>query len=385
MRLLLTLFFILLPWVSETNGAAAFDTFDRDILRGIELLYNGETDTAEDLFRNVLERKPEDPAGHFYMAMVTWSRLTIGFWSREMVQQYIERIDRTISAAKAAIEDGNSDAYTYFFLGGALGFKGRFYLMERKWLSSFSLASDAVDALRKCSSMDPSNKDVLLGLGIFDYYTAKLSGVMRFFTFLLVHKGDREEGLRKLHQAAQEAAYSSTEAKSVLLHIYLYLEDDRQKALLLGKELAARYSGSRLYKYLEGVAHIRLNMDEGYKEVAAEMRAAVEKAGSGKKGGLWIRQSLYLDATYSLSRGNYEEARRKLDEILTMQDPVNDPLMIAYPLLKKGVSYDLEGAREKALDFYSRVMNMENGAGAQFLAEKFIKKPAQKNDPFIGY
>ncbi|PKN30050.1 MAG: hypothetical protein CVU64_05285 [Deltaproteobacteria bacterium HGW-Deltaproteobacteria-21] len=385
MKLLLTLFFILLQGFPEASGAAAFEKVDQDILRGIELLYDGETDEAEDVFRSVLAKKPQDPAGYFYMAMVTWSRLATGFWSREMVQQYIERIDRTISVARAVVQDGNPDSFTYFFLGGALGFKGRFYLMERKWLSSFNLASDAVEALKTCSSMDPSNKDVLLGLGIFDYYTAKLSGVMKFLTFLLVHRGDREEGLRKLNQAAQEATYSSFEAKSVLVHIYLYLEDDRHKALLLARELATRFQRSRFFKYLEGVACVRLDRDDEYREVAAAMRASAERADSGMKAALWIRQSLYLDATHDLFRGNHKEARRKLDAILSMQDPVNDPLMIAYPLLKKGVSYDLEGARKTALGYYEQVMNMENGAGAQFLAEKFIKKPALKNDPFIGY
>jgi len=385
MKLLLTLFFILLTWIPDAIGAAAIKGVDQDIVRGIELLYNGETDTAEDLFRKVLEKNPEDPAGHFYMAMVTWSRLTTGFWSRAMVEQYTARIDRSIAAARAVIEDRKADAFTYFFLGGALGFKGRFYLMERKWLSSFSLASDAVEALKICSSMDPANRDVLLGLGIFDYYTAKLSGFMKFLTFLLVHKGDRQEGLRKLHVAAQEAVYSSFEAKSVLLHIYLYLEDDRQKALPLARELAGRFRGSRFFKYLEGVAYIRLNMDERYKEVAAAMRDAAEKEKTGTKAGLWIRQSLYLEASHDLFSGNHEEARRRLDRILSMQDAVNDPLMVAYPVLKKGVSYDLEGRRETALEYYHQVMNMENGAGAQFLAEKFIKNPASKTDPFIGY
>jgi len=385
MKLLLALLFALLAWPTEAGATTAFQEPDQDILRGIELLYEGETDSAEDLFRKVLKKKPEDPAGHFYMAMVTWSRLATGFWSREMVEQYTERIDRTISVARAVVEDRKADAFTYFFLGGALGFKGRFYLMERKWLSSFNLASDAVEALKTCRSMDPSNKDVLLGLGIFDYYTAKLSGFMRFLTFLLIHRGDRQEGLRKLHEAAQEAVYSSFEAKSVLLHIYLYLEDDRRKALPLARELAGRFQGSRFFKYLEGVAYLRLNMDEKYKEVAAAMRAAAVKAGPGIKADSWIRQSLYLDATNDLFRGNHEEARRKLDRILSMQDAVNDPLMAAYPLLKKGVSHDLEGRRETALDYYNQVMNMENGAGAQFLAEKFIKNPASKTDPFIGY
>ena len=68
-----------------------------------------------------------------------------------------------------------------------------------------------------------------------------------------------------------------------------------------------------------------------------------------------------------------------------MPDPETDPYMIAWPLLKRGAIYDLEGQREKAVELYTRVIEMENGAGAQFVAEKFIKKPAKAKDPMLGY
>ena len=66
-------------------------------------------------------------------------------------------------------------------------------------------------------------------------------------------------------------------------------------------------------------------------------------------------------------------------------DPLTDPAMIAWPLIKTGMSYDFEGYRDKALVYYKRVLEMDNGAGAQFLAEKYIDAPPEKGDPFIGY
>jgi hypothetical protein len=59
--------------------------------------------------------------------------------------------------------------------------------------------------------------------------------------------------------------------------------------------------------------------------------------------------------------------------------------MIAWPILKKGMSYDLEGKRDTALGLYRQVLKMENGAGAQFLAEKCIDAAPRKGDPFLGY
>ena len=75
----------------------------------------------------------------------------------------------------------------------------------------------------------------------------------------------------------------------------------------------------------------------------------------------------------------------KLNSILDDSDPENDPLMIAWPVLKIGMSFDLEGKRDKACDYYRKVVGMKNGAGAQFLAKKMLEKGPEKDDPFICY
>jgi tetratricopeptide (TPR) repeat protein len=99
----------------------------------------------------------------------------------------------------------------------------------------------------------------------------------------------------------------------------------------------------------------------------------------------WERRSLYLEAAYNLYHEHYRDARKKLEIILNGKDLLNDPEMIAWPVLKIGMSYDLEGNREEAIKYYRRVLDMENGAGAQFLAKKLLEDPPKKNDPFIGY
>ena len=359
---------------------------NHDIIKGIELLYDWKFDDAENLFRKVVAEKPNDPAGYFYLAMVTWSRLASGFWSPEVVQEYGDRIDEAISIAKTKINDGKADSFTYFYLGGALGFKGRFHLMQQKWLSSFFLALEAIKALETCQDMDPQNKDVLLGLGIFDYYTARLSGVLKFLSYLLIHEGNKEEGLRKLHIAAEEAVYSFLEAKSLLLHIYLFLEENRyQKALVLAQELAEKFKEAPRNKYLEGVAHIRLGNEKQYLEVLEYLRKRASNEKSRERALIWERFTYYLEATHFLVRLQTDKARSKLDAILSQPDPQLDPIMLAWPLLKKGMSYDVEGNREEAIKFYRQILEMRNGAGAQFLAQRYLDEPVQRGDPFFAY
>ncbi|MDY7034725.1 MAG: hypothetical protein SV375_00985 [Thermodesulfobacteriota bacterium] len=357
---------------------------NKDITRGIEFLYDWEFDQAENIFQKVIARNQKDPIGYFYSAMVTFARLASGFWTPEVVQEYGERIDRAISVARKKIEIEEADSFTYLYLGGALGFKGRFQLMQRKWFSSFFLALDAIEALKTSLKMAPDNREVLFGLGIFDYYTAKLSGASKLLTYLLIHRGNIEEGLRKLHIASHEAIYASIEAKSLLIHIYLFLERDHYKALPFARELARRFTNDPRNKYLEGVAYILSGMEPEYKEVVNYFHKRSLKKSPSCKSYIWIRRALYLEASYFLFHDQCDMARSKLDTILSHTDPERDPLMMAWPLVKKGMSYDLEGRREKALEYYKSILEMKNGAGAQFLAEKYIDKPAEKGDPFLG-
>ena len=382
--LALSLFFLLLQ--TSNGNSETPNIANKNVIQGIEHLYNWEFEEAEKIFYRVVEKHPKNPIGYFYLALVTWSRLASGFWSKDVVKEYDKRIDKTIAIAKKRIENEEADSYDYFYLGGALGFKGRIRLMERKWISSFFLALEAVDALKTCLRMNPNNRDVLFGLGLFDYYTARLSGALKFWTYLLIRKGDKVEGLRKLHIAADEAPYSSIEAKSILAHIYLFLETMHQdKALPLAIELSERFPQNPRHYFLKGVAYFRMGKDAAYKEVADQLRKMGTNESSKTKALIWLNQARYLEASYYLFHGQHDMAESKLASILAQVDPATDPTMSAFPIFKKGLIADIEGDREQALTYYNDILKMKNGAGAQFFAEKYIKKPAKKGDPFLGY
>ena len=358
---------------------------NEQILRGIDLIYEREFDDAEDLFRKVIAKSQDKPAGYFYLAMVSWSRLASGFWSPENVKEFKKRIDRAIEVAETRVDKDGADSYDFFYLGGALGFKGRFELMKGNWASSFFLARDAIAALKICLKMDPDNKDVLLGLGTFDYYTARLSGILKFLTYFLVHEGDIKKGLKKLTIASKEAIYSATEAKTVLLYIYLFGEQDFTKALDLSTELAERYRKNQRFQVLRGVSYIRLEMDPEYREMVSQLRLRSTEASKREVASMWERRALYLESIHDLFHGLYPEARSRLRKILDHQDPENDPTMIAWPLTKIGMSYELENNRDEAAKYYDQVLNMENASGAQFVAKKLLESPLKKGEPFIGY
>jgi len=369
-----------------TSGiVSSRDLTDQNIIRGIEGLYDWDFSQAEKLFQGLIAERPKDPAGYFYLAMVSWQRLFSGFWSPELIVEYEKRIDRAISVAEEKLKNGHADSSAFFYLGGACGFKGRLQLMERKWFSSFLLALKAIDALKRCLDMDPDNKDVLLGLGIYEYYTGRLSKVLRFLSYLLIREGDKEKGLEKLHIAAREARYSSVEAKSVLLDIYLFLESRPAEARPLAEELSTRFTNNPTYRFLQGVTYIRLDMEPEYRGVVDFFQKRGKKETSEKDASIWRYYVLYLEASYDLFHAQYARARAKLDLILSGADVSLDRSRAAWPILKKGMSYDMEGRREKALACYVRILDLVPAGGSRFLAEKYIDEPAKARDPFLGY
>ncbi|MDY6971016.1 MAG: hypothetical protein SV775_01670 [Thermodesulfobacteriota bacterium] len=383
---LFSLILVLLLSLGQMPAGWGFEGgVNKDILKGIHLLYDEQFNDAENVFKKMVVESSKKPEGYFYLAMVSWSRLASGFWSPEVVEEFKERIDSTIRVATKRIENNGSDSYDYFYLGGALGFKGRFELMRGKWLSAFFAANDAVDAFKICLKIDPGNKDVLLCFGTFDYYTARFSGLLRFFTRLFIHKGSKEEGLNKLNVAANEATYSATESKSMLLHIYLFLEQDFPKALPLAEELEAEYDENPRYKLLKGLCYIVLGMDDEYEATVHDLRLKSLNSSSLIMASLWNRRVLYLEAINDLYHARYSEARSRITAILDQPDPENDPWMIAWPVTKLGISYDLENSRKEALKYYHQVLEMENGAGAQFLVEEYMDQPPNAGSPFLGY
>jgi len=353
------------------------------LILGTELLYNRDFRQAEIQFLKMISEAPDHPSGHFYLAMVNWSQLASGFWTREILDLYDKRIGWAIDVAQKAVNRDRNSAEAHFYLGGSLGFKARFYLMQERYFQSFLLALRAVDSLRICRELDPDNRDVLFGLGVFEYYTAKLAGLLRFLSHFLIHPADREAGLEKLHIAADEGIVTRIEAQSTLLHIYLFMEDNPESALPLAERLTREFPENPRFPYLLGSAQLRLGQET--EATIALLKERTDKALRPAARIIWEQHEEYLQATTHLVSGRLNEARAVLRSILARVDPQNDPFMAAFPLVKLGMSHDLAGERETALALYAQVLSMENGGGAQFLAKKYQAAAILPDDPFLLY
>ena len=97
--------------------------------------------------------------------------------------------------------------------------------------------------------MEPTNKDILFGQGIYNYFAEVMPRqhpIIKPILWLLP-EGDRELGLQQLREVAAEGLYARTEAAYFLAQIYRLFEKDKALALPFLQELLARYPDDALF------------------------------------------------------------------------------------------------------------------------------------------
>ena len=135
------------------------------------------------------------------------------------------------------------------YAGLARGTRARLYAMRDQRLKAAregaKMRHELTEAVASDASLAP---DAYLGLGSYNYYADVLSALLKFLRFFLgIPGGDRDEGLRQLQIAAQEARLGAAVAKYELAHIYGLRERRHGEAARLYAELAAEYPGNGMY------------------------------------------------------------------------------------------------------------------------------------------
>ncbi|HWX24320.1 MAG TPA: tetratricopeptide repeat protein, partial [Vicinamibacteria bacterium] len=140
------------------------------------------------------------------------------------------------------------DARALLSRGGVHGLKSRLALFRGQHHDAAREAVLMREALLRAKEVDPSSKDVLFGLGLYDYFVdvlPRLAKVIRFFTGM--PGGNRVRGLAWIEDARRGALFHRSEALAQLFVIDAFYEKRLDPALAEVRELRGRYPGSPLW------------------------------------------------------------------------------------------------------------------------------------------
>ena len=353
--------------------------FEQRVLRGIDKLYNYEFDRADSDFTEVIRLRPDHPAGYFFRAMVQWERIISNFDDESQDDKLYKMLDGVIEMCEKRLDEHPNDVTAMFFNGGAVGFRGRLRANRGKWLGAANDGMVALPLVRKAYELEPNNYDVLLGIGIYNYYASVVpekypivKPAMIFFP-----SGDRKKGLEQLRQASQNAKYAKVEAMYFLMQNYFVYEKDYANALELARKLHAKYPNNSMFHRYVG----RCLVSTGYLGEAKDIFVDIEKRCSKKQLGYDTydaREACYYLGKFDFMAGRFDAALNYLyrnDELSRKIDKDEPSGFMSLGNLLIGMIYDAQGKRQDAIQQYKKVLAMKEYEDSHTESKKYLEKP----------
>jgi tetratricopeptide (TPR) repeat protein len=370
---------VLVARCAGQSPAADDRVFEGIAREGIDRVYNLEFEKAEESFRTLARLKPGHPAGPFFLAMVQWWRIMIDIDNQQYDKEFLTGLDRVVDLCDSLLAVNQNDVTAIFFKGGAIGFQGRLKFHRNDYLGAANAGRKALPLVRDALALDPGNFDVLLGMGIYNYYAEVIPTEYPFLKplILFIPPGDRRKGLEELTLASEKALYASVEASYFLLQIYYFYEKDYTRALAVARRLSTRYPNNMVFHRYLGRCFVAQNNWAAGDSVFGEIAARVHRGMPGYGPAVEREAEYYLGAA-AMGRGAYDEALThmyrcdELSRVLDLQEPSGFMTMAN---LKMGMIYDAQAKRALALDEYRKVLDMKDYQDAHTQAELYMKAP----------
>lgn len=350
---------------------------DKLIREGANCIYNLQFDKAEKYFKEVQRKYPGHPAGYFLDAMVDWWKITIYPDSRQYDRQFVQKIDKVVQISQSILDTLPMDVKALFFKGGAIGYRGRFYANRESWFRAATDGKNAFDILVQIQMTQIINCDIMLGLGIYNYFAAVFPDKYPALKALMIFlpKGDKQIGLLQLKGAAANAKYADIEAKVVLMQIYYQFEHDYWNALNMSQELYTRYPNNPFFERYYGRSLVATGQFERQEAI---WRDALNKyinhrIGYDKR---TAREALYYVAAASMTKGELNKAAAyfsKCDEACRAVDGKVPSGFRVQANLRLGKIYDLQKKRALAITYYHKVLGWQDYNGSKNEAKNLIK------------
>jgi tetratricopeptide (TPR) repeat protein len=347
--------------------------------KGINYIYNLEFENAEREFDILINRQPDQPAGYFFSAMIDWWRILINLDDESYDKGLKKKLEKVIDICDALLDKDEFNIVALFYKCGAIGFRGRLFTNRDSWLKAADDGRIAYPILMKAYKLAPTNNDILLGIGIYDYFAEVIPSqysILRPIMFFFP-KGNKARGIEELKMAWEKAYYSNVEAAYFLLQVYLNYENEPFKALEVALWLYNKYPNNTHFQRYLGRTFVKLGR---WVDVGRTFSDILERVKNKQRGYTTVveREALYYLGMFYMASGNWETALQYFyhcDELCRSLDKEKQSGYMVMTNLKVGMIYDIQNKRDLAIKQYKKVLDMTEFDQAQDLAKNYIKSP----------
>lgn len=342
-------------------------------------MYNLEFDSAKAEFDYLAARYPSHPAGKFFLAMIDWWKILMNADDESHDAEFIQKLDLVITLCDSLLNVNENDITAMFFKGGALGFRGRLYANRSSWIKAANDGRVALPIVQKAYKIAPNNYDILLGIGIYNYYAYIIPERYPLVKPLMIFfpSGNKIKGIEQLQKASEHAEYASIEAAYFLMQLYFFYEKEYYKALEIAVTLYSRFPKNVLFhRYLARTYVILAKWDNAVTEFNEILKRCTEHYTGYSE--YTRREALYHLGVCAMEKKNYVEALQffyQSDKLSRELDKKEISSYMTMTNLKIGMIYDLQKKREYAVQQYRKVLQLKKFEDSHDSAERYLKTP----------
>jgi len=337
-------------------GAAELPPEEKILVeKGVTALYNLDYAAARQNFEALKTQYPQSAIGPYAMTTALWWELTNEFDENnpDLEKEFLAAADATVKFARESVKRGDPDGMERLCLGGALGLKSRWEAIEGKWLKAYVHGKQAYKLQEEAIRVNPELYDAYLGVGIFHYYTATLPSMIRALAWVVAVKGDREKGLKEIHQAMEKGLFSRTAAQLFLIGINNNKEKNYAEAHRLVQAGRKEFPQSSFYHLIEMMTLENLKDWAALRREAEDYLARIQN-GEPSYRKTYFHRGYFLLGNSHLGAGEYATAVSTYDKILQVFP--NQDRWISWTYLNRGKAHEALGDNDAAMKDYREVL-----------------------------
>jgi tetratricopeptide (TPR) repeat protein len=236
----------------------------------------GRFDVAERRLESACPPAPSE-ACLAMAAAAMWWRIALNPKDRSLDVAFERDAIAAIGAAERWTRLDPDRAEAWFYHAAAHAPLVQWRLLRGQRLTAIREASRVKSSLERALELDPALQDAHFGIGLYRYYAGIAPTALRMFRWLFwLPGGDREDGLRQMEQARRSGQLVTGEADYQLHLVYLWYEDQPERALELLETLHRRYPTNPMF--LERIAEVQRNYLHDFPASLDAWRTLVDRA-----------------------------------------------------------------------------------------------------------
>lgn len=354
--------------------------------KGMDAIYAVDIEEAKKDFDLALQKYPNHPFPHFGLAMTEWANLE--YLEEEsdpgLGRNYSALTDKAIAVGRKWIDAHPGDANAYLCLGGMYGLRARLDVLQHHWIKAYFEGRKALLNTRRALKIDPGLYDAYLGLGLYEYYSGTLPGVVKLLASIMM-RGDANKGIEYLKLCKDKGYFNARAANLLLIEIYTHHGSPYANPELAVKLSKALLAEAPEQPQLQFVQIVSLYEDKKYEESRKgmlEYLASIYALKPGFRKSFLPRVFTAIGDTY-LAEKDYDKAAEYLGKAAATlkEDPGSYPARWAvWAMVELGNVYDLKRMRPEALELYKQARSYRDDWGFSESIGRYMKKPFTEDE-----